>query len=508
MFNRSLSIALLSAGAIVACASNVDTSGSPSETEVEGRESVDAAIARLIGEMADIPGEPVVTRSSGAQLSDETVAQLLGASKVIHVFSDGRVRGYIVRETKAPEGVAATQVFYEAAGDAIIGRIEELPEYIRQIEARTAPGGLKVQSVGLPPGHGALFPGGTVPYEIDVSFVGSELDVLKSSIGSWNEARGPAGEALRARFVPRYPNDGRPYIRFVRTVTSSYCGQSQVGRHDNIFTNWWSHNIDIACVTEHTIHHEMGHTVGLYHEQQRCDRDQFVGVTLGGFNCDRLCGGSALDYGPFNYASVMGYPYRRSDACSINEVAPASASYRGAPWMFGASWPIDPYDVAAINQMYTGQPALPNFARGIYYLILPEHAPGKGIIIGGMNRDNGTPAIQWQSLPAWPDQHWEVIPDGAGFFEIRNRNSGKCLEISGWTMTDGANLGQWDCFGADHQKWSIAPSASSSGRFDIINKWSNKSVDIEGFSSADGARVTQWPHHGGSNQRFALDRVF
>lgn len=508
MFNRSVLIALLGVGVVAACASYDDVSPSAAETEAKRTESVDAAIARIVEQMADLPGEPVITRSDGGALSDDTIAALLAATKIVHVFSDGRVRGYIVRETKTPEGVPPTKVFYEAAGDTIIGRIEELPDYLRQLEqSAVAGGGLRAQSVGLAIGHGALFPGSTVPYEIDGSFAGSELDVLKRSIGSWNEARGPSGEAIRVRFVPRYPNDGRPYIRFVRTVSSSYCGQSQVGRHDNIFTNWWSHNIDIACVTEHTIHHEMGHTVGLYHEQQRCDRDQFVGVTLGGFNCDRLCG-SAVDYGTFNYASVMGYPYNRADACGINQIAPSSGSYRGAPWMFGASWPIDSYDVAAINQMYTGQPGLPNLARGIYYLILPEHAPGKGIIIGGMNRDNGTPAIQWQSLAEWPDQHWEIAPDGAGFFEIRNRNSGKCLEISGWTMTDGANLGQWDCFGGDHQKWSVAPSMSSTGRFDIINKWSNKSVDIEGSSTANGARVTQWPHHGGANQRFAFSRVF
>jgi hypothetical protein len=151
---------------------------------------------------------------------------------------------------------------------------------------------------------------------------------------------------------------------------------------------------------------------------------------------------------------------------------------------------------------------VPNFRAGTYYTILPQHAPGKGIIIGGHDRNNGTEAIQWQSLPVYLDQHWEIVPDGSGFFEIKNRNSGLCLEIKGWTMRDGAPIGQWSCFGADHQKWTIAPSTAAPGSYSIINKWSNKSIDIEGFHTHNGARVQQWPHHGDTNQRFVFSLVF
>jgi len=504
---RSSSGLSIMVGIVTACSNaTVDAPEPQAETALETGEVIDveAEIARLEAKMAKLPGKLVITRSNGAELDTQTREALLDADNVIHVFSDDRVRAYTVSDTQVPKGVPPTRVFSELEGDIVLGHVVELPDHIAAQEPQMGPR-LRPLGLRLRTGHGGLFPGGTVPFEIDGSFAGAELAALRTAIASWNGATSPSGEAIRARFVPRYPNDGRPYVRFVRVAGVSYCGRSAVGRHDTSLTNWWSHNIEIACVDAVTIQHEMGHTVGLHHEHQRCDRDQFVAVTGSGIDCDRICSADILNHGPFNYLSIMAYGY---GACGLSEITPTSAAHRGWPWQLGTSTGLDPFDVAAINETYREQPALPQLGAGLYFLLLPEHAPGKGVIIGGHDRNNGTPAIQWTSMPWFWDQQWEIAPDGGGFFEIRNRNSGKCLEISGWTITEGASIGQWDCFGADHQKWTIAPSTASAGRFDIINKFSRRSMDIEAASTTDGARVVQWTHYGSMNQRFALERVF
>lgn len=472
---------------------------------------VDQQIARLTEAMKALPGEPAITRSSGVSVSAETAGILRTADKIIHVYSDGQVVGFVSFKQAAPEDVGAgagdRRVFREFSGDVVIAESARLPDYIAEREVKKT-GVASIQAVGLSIGHGGLFNESTVPYEVDGSFAGGELTVLRQAVAAWNNAVGPSGEVLRVRFVPRYPNDGRPYVRFVRARNSGACGSSQVGRHDHFFSNWWSHNIDIECVDQGTIQHEMGHTVGLFHEQQRCDRDQYMSVAGWGINCDRYCGGGVSDHGPFNYLSIMTYPYNRADACSISQIAPVGTNYRGSPWQAGQRAGLDTYDVSAINQMYLGRTSLPGLRRGIYYQISPQHATSKVVAIPASSLTNGVGTVLYDNLWTVRDQHWEIIPDGGGFFEIRNRNSNKCLEISGWTTADGAALGQWDCFGGDHQKWIIAPTAGTSGNFDLINKFSLKSADVAGAATYNGARVQQWGHNSANNQRFVLRQVY
>jgi hypothetical protein len=119
-----------------------------------------------------------------------------------------------------------------------------------------------------------------------------------------------------------------------------------------------------------TIHHEMGHTAGLFHEQQRCNRDLFVSVTGGGINCDRRCGGDSQDYVQYNYRSVMHYGYGH---CCISQISLASYDHRGYPWEAGSASRLDTQDVQSINAMYYGHRAMPRLGAGIFYYLVPSH---------------------------------------------------------------------------------------------------------------------------------------
>jgi hypothetical protein len=67
---------------------------------------------------------------------------------------------------------------------------------------------------------------------------------------------------------------------------------------------------------------------------------------------------------------------------------------------------------------------------------------------------NGVPIIQW---PYWggSNEIWQVNPTGEGYFSIVALNSGKCLDVAGISVYDGAAVQQWTCWGGDNQKWQF-----------------------------------------------------
>jgi hypothetical protein len=461
----------------------------------------DPEVARVEAELANYPGTLVVTHSSDMPFSDALVTQLETADKIIHVYSDGRVAAYLgAPADHLPADVPAFRLFRELHGDITIGNQDLLADYIRQQEPRKD--GV-AEAIGLPIGDGALWPDSTVAYVIDGSITAaSEVAAVKQAITTWNRAVDPLGTPMKVRFVPRYPGDGRPYVSFVRGGSGG-CGSSQVGRHDNIFTNWWSHNIRLDCFDQGTILHEMGHTAGLFHEQQRCDRDSYVNVMApSGIDCERYCGGNHVDYGPYNYLSVMHYPY--NNVCSIQQITPTASNFRGNPWDVFTRGTLDTFDVQAINTMYRDRASLPAIGSSRFYALRPQYT-SKVIIVPGGSTANDTQLLLWDRYPGYFDQEFSVVDVGEGYVELHPRHAPwKCMEVYGFSTANGGAVKQWDCWGGVNQQWIIAPSAGAPGFFDLINKNSLKSLDVTGWGTANGTPIQQWDHLSGTNQQFAL----
>lgn len=87
-------------------------------------------------------------------------------------------------------------------------------------------------------------------------------------------------------------------------------------------------------------------------------------------------------------------------------------------------------------------------------------------------------------------------------FQVKNRNSGKLLEVVSASTADGAAIGQWGPTGSAAQVWQI-PSAAS-GSFNLVNKNSAKLLEVPGASSTDGVDVVQWGPTANSTQRWNL----
>jgi len=111
-------------------------------------------------------------------------------------------------------------------------------------------------------GAGFQWPGGIVPYVFEGSFANDEAAAV-AAMRQW-EAVVPG-----IRFVPR--STEVDHIAFRKTA--SQCAAS-VGRQGGLQTV----RVNAFCISNHSLHHELGHALGLYHQHTRKDRDSFVDV--------------------------------------------------------------------------------------------------------------------------------------------------------------------------------------------------------------------------------------
>lgn len=138
------------------------------------------------------------------------------------------------------------------------------------------------------------------------------------------------------------------YIEFVPGLgCSSYLGM--VGDRQVI-------TLGDHCTTGNTIH-EIGHAIGIMHEQSRSDRDNYVNILWGNIrsgtehNFDTYIdrGISGFDYGAFDFGSIMMYP---SNAFSSNGL-PTITRKDGS--IFSAQRNgLSAMDIATANHMYSG----------------------------------------------------------------------------------------------------------------------------------------------------------
>lgn len=89
------------------------------------------------------------------------------------------------------------------------------------------------------------------------------------------------------------------------------------------------------------------------------------------------------------------------------------------------------------------------------YQITAENSGLQLDVMGGPTAtQNGVRIIQW---PFWggSNEIWRVQSTSDGFWSIVPLNSGKCLDVRGISIDDGAPIQQWTCWGGDNQKWQL-----------------------------------------------------
>ncbi|MGW0515807.1 RICIN domain-containing protein [Crossiella sp. NPDC003009] len=129
---------------------------------------------------------------------------------------------------------------------------------------------------------------------------------------------------------------------------------------------------------------------------------------------------------------------------------------------------------------------------------------GKCLEIADYGTHNGARAQQWR-CEGVHSQHWVwhyLSNSTQGSIEwrhywLKNRHSGKCLEIADSSTANGARAQQWDCDGrAGGQIWTIAYTSGSTfplRRGSLENGFvSTRCLEIADSSKANGARAQQW----------------
>lgn len=211
-------------------------------------------------------------------------------------------------------------------GDILIGKIVDLQNK---------------GAVITPKAGGSRWPNGVVPYEIaeDLPFM-NKLAVLQA-IDHWQ--KNSKVEFIELNSKNRYTY--RDYISFIPaggTTCSSWVGKQ--GGKQVI-------NLAPRCTTMNTVH-ELGHALGLWHEQSRADRNLYVRILWENiedeykFNFDQQLT-TGKDFGEYDYQSIMHYPAYAFSKNGQKTIIPLVEGVE-----IGQRKQLSEKDIAAINAMY------------------------------------------------------------------------------------------------------------------------------------------------------------
>jgi cytochrome c peroxidase len=128
----------------------------------------------------------------------------------------------------------------------------------------------------------------------------------------------------------------------------------------------------------------------------------------------------------------------------------------------------------------------PNFEdrlpKSSSYVMLKFEHSDKCMEVAGFSGSNGGNIQQW-ACNGGAQQQWLQVAANGGYRFI-NRLSGRCLDVS--NIGNGANIHQWGCHNADHQIFNWVGNQ-------LVAKHSGQCVNVAGGNTADGANVWQWP---------------
>ena len=120
-------------------------------------------------------------------------------------------------------------------------------------------------------------------------------------------------------------------------------------------------------------------------------------------------------------------------------------------------------------------------------------------------KDGGT--VRLGKYDHKPEQEWSFVREGDGVYRIRNRASGKLLDLTMTGTANGTWLHLWEDVGGTSQMWKVEHTPEGTVR--LRSSWAGgKCVDTVGIGAEVGAVLQIWQEvPGGGDQLWVISEV-
>ncbi|MGZ4848748.1 MAG: M12 family metallopeptidase, partial [Halobacteriota archaeon] len=293
----------------------------------------------------------------------------------------GFIQGVTFRQPKLVKfAVVDGKAIFE--GDMVLGYVDQMIERGREsphVSAKDVQRGIGIT------GTRYRWPNSIIPYEIDPNLQNKQR--VTDALNHWHAM-------TRIRFIERTAQNAPAFPNYLVLHPDPTGCWSMVGMLGS-----GKQEIGLAggCLRGQAIH-ELGHTVGLFHEQSREDRNNFVKIHPENIDPTKLHNFDQQitdgdDYGPFDYGSIMhygAYDFTSNGRVTIEVLTPGAT--------IGQRNGLSPGDTSAVYIIYwhrNGQHALdaPSVFQNCapnnynYELVVPEggHLQHYWFDLGGQN---------------------------------------------------------------------------------------------------------------------------